>query len=225
MRATLWPALIALGSLVGAAAGLWAIMAAVPVVGPADLQERAVAEVQPGDPLVAPQQIDADHLEAVKKYLEPLDLIGSGRAHAHPHGTRLCASGCATNNHPTRLCTKDEFHRLMEQFAHEPMDETSPALEALMYYNRQTRMYIDRYGTAPLDEQRARFLRRELEKTHAFVSVRIVDEFGVVRSWLPPTRVPLDIRHEYIMETHDIQPLETSGTVKRVGLYHIWQRI
>jgi len=52
-----------------------------------------------------------------------------------------------------------------------------------------------------------------------------LDEAGEVRSWLPATRVPLDRRHEFDMEVHDVQRLITSGTVKRVGLDHLWTRL
>ena len=37
--------------------------------------------------------------------------------------------------------------------------------------------------------------------------------------------VPLDRRHEFDMQVNNVQPLITSGTVKRVGLYHLWNRL
>jgi hypothetical protein len=46
-----------------------------------------------------------------------------------------------------------------------------------------------------------------------------------VRSWLDPTEVPFDRRHVFEMEASGVQPLVTSGTVKRVGLYHLWTRL
>ena len=76
-----------------------------------------------------------------------------------------------------------------------------------------------------LDAPREELLRRELSRTHVMVTFRLVDEHGEVRCWMPTLRVPLDIRHEFPMQTKNLQPLHTSGTVKRVGLYHIWQRI
>jgi hypothetical protein len=37
--------------------------------------------------------------------------------------------------------------------------------------------------------------------------------------------VPLDRRHVFKMDTKDLPPLITSGTVKRVGLHHLWTRL
>jgi hypothetical protein len=121
--------------------------------------------------------------------------------------------------------TADEYHRLLRQFAREPMSEESAALETLLYYGRQARELLVREGAAPLDDARAAFLSRELEVTHALIAFRIVDEQGLRRVWMPPTRVPLDRRHEFHMEVEDLPPLITSGTVKRVGLSHLWNRL
>lgn len=113
----------------------------------------------------------------------------------------------------------------MAQFAREPIDETSPAFETLLYYGRQAKKFVDLLGTSPLDPARADALRRELCRTHARISIRVLDEQGAARTWLRPTRVPLDRRHVFEMETDRVQALETSGTVKRVGLYHLWNRL
>lgn len=153
------------------------------------------------------------------------DFSSDRRAHFHPHGNQVCASGCAVSNHPTARLTVDEFKRLTARFAVEPMDETSRALDSLVYYGRQTQALLDQLGPAPLSRERAAFLRRELSRTHAVISFRVVDERGVVRTHLPPTRVPLDRRHMFEMEENGLQPLVTSGTVKRVGLDHLWTRL
>lgn len=177
-------------------------------------------QARASDPLVPPE-----HLAAVSAYLDPGDLVGGPGAHAHPHGEQMCASGCAASNHPTKLLTRAEFDRLLSQYATEPMSSESQALESLLYYGRQTLLYLDRHGAGPLDESRAEFLRREAPKRHVVVHIRVVDASGVTRVTMPPARVPLDIRHEFSMETRDLQPLVTSGTVKRVGLKHLWQRL
>ncbi len=163
--------------------------------------------------------------EAVSALLEPGDLIGSGRAIAHPHGEQVCASGCAASRHPTPPLSWTKFQRLLEQWKQEPLGQPTPGLEQLLFYGRQSLVYLRRVPQQALEEKRRRFLEEQLRRTHVAVSFRVVDEHGVVRVYLPPTRVPLDIRHEYLMDAHDLQPLVTSGTVKRVGLYHLWQRI
>jgi hypothetical protein len=106
------------------------------------------------------------------------------------------------------------------------MTEDSKALQTLLFYGRQTLLLMDKNGDAPLDAERAAFLRRELGRTHVYVELRMIDENGVVRLWNKPARVPLDIRHGFEYTTTDYQEIEEStGTVKRVGLNHLWQRI
>ena len=58
------------------------------------------------------------------------------------------------------------------------------------------------------------------------VELRVVDEHGVVRVWNQPAPVALDLRYGFEFETKEFQRIvESTGTVKRVGLYHLWQRI
>lgn len=143
----------------------------------------------------------------------------------HAHGNQACKSGCAASNHPTLDLADGEFHRLLGEYASSPADENTPAFEALLYYGKQTRDLLAREGSTPLDEPHRRRLSRELARTHARISVRIVDGDERRRVWLPPTRVPLDRRHVFTMETVDLQPLVTSGTVKRVGQDYLWVRL
>lgn len=149
----------------------------------------------------------------------------SFRAHFHAHGSQVCASGCAASRHPTKKLTGETFAQLLDDFAQQPLSEQSPALENLCYFGRQARKRIEREGFGPLDRHRAEFLWKELGRTHARISIRVIDEHGEIRTWTPPTLVPLDRRHVFEMETKNLQPLETSGTVKRVGLYHLWTRL
>ena len=180
-----------------------------------------------------PNGVDVGHREPLSQYFDPGDHTANfdgdpngGRAFAHPHGKSTCASGCASDQHPTPPLLKEEFHRLMGLYAHEPMSDQSEGLETLLYYGRQSLLYLDHLGKEPLDDKRAAFLRRELSRTHVYVELRVIDEFGQVRVWNKAARVPLDVRHGFEFTTNDYQRIEEStGTVKRVGLYHLWQRI
>jgi hypothetical protein len=182
--------------------------------------------------------VDLEKKEALKDYFEAGDHednylnpdAESGHAIAHPHGKKICASGCAQDQHPTPPLPKAEFEKLMAQFAKEPMSEDSKALQSLLFYGRQSLRYLDQLGDQQLDTlldaERAAFLRKQLECTHVYVELRMVDEHGVVRLWNKPARVPLDIRYGFDYQTTDYQEIEEStGTVKRVGLNHLWQRI
>ena len=143
----------------------------------------------------------------------------------HPHGEQVCASGCAASRHPTATLTRPHFEQLLAVFANEPMNQTSNALEELLYFGPQTKRLMERVGCPGLDPDRKNFLWTELRKTHARISIRVVDEEGRVRTWLDGAAVPLDRRHVFEMETRNLQPLVTSGTVKRVGLNHLWTRL
>ena len=194
---------------------------------------------QSGDPLVPPIALSEDSRATNDPGVVVLDLLHTNRraslfptefsaddrATFEPHGSQECASGCALSRHPTPELTAAEYSRLLSQFAHEPLGETSTALETLLFYGRQTRLFLQERGAAPLDQSRAEFLRRELARTHARVSFRLTDEAGVIRSHIPPTQVPLDRRHVFQMEVADLSPLVTSGTVKRVGVHHLWTRL
>ena len=153
------------------------------------------------------------------------DFVHDSDAMFEPHGEQVCASGCAASRHPTERLTKTEFHRLLKEYTCEPMDQTNHALESLLYYGPQTRRLIESEGVKQLDRERAEFLWEQLKYTHAKISIRVVDDEGVVRTWIEPTRVPFDRRHVFEMETNNVQPLVTSGTVKRVGLNHNWVRL
>ena len=69
-------------------------------------------------------------------------------------------------------------------------------------------------------------LERELDRRHALLSVRLVDAAGKERLRLGPTRVPLgEKQHRLAEDTTDLQAPEVSGTVRRVGLHHLWTRL
>ena len=188
------------------------------------------------DGLVPPIQLGSDvavHLAGLTPVLHASEVeafLHDERAHFHPHGEKVCASGCAASNHPTATLTAEVFRNLMQQFAADEISENSLAFESLLYYGRQTKQFLARQGPAPLDSEHAQALRRELERSYARISIRVVEvdaagKVVAIRSSLPPTLVPLDRRHEFDMDVHGVQPLITSGTVKRVGLYHLWTRL
>lgn len=144
----------------------------------------------------------------------------------HAHGEEICASGCAASRHPTAELTEGHYRYLIADYGTAGMNEDNAALEELLYFGPQTEKLINRIGYLDLDRARATFLRDELKHTHARISIRLIDENGEVQSWIDPTSVPLDRRHVFKMEHQDdLQPLVTSGTVKRVGLNHLWTRL
>jgi len=148
------------------------------------------------------------------------------RAHSEPHGHAACASGCVVSHHPTRHLSLDECHDLLAAYQRLPFDQASETLDALLYYGAQTRNRLRNTTLAELlDKQHVQFLKRELSRERVLVAIRLVDQFGTVRAQLPPTAVPQHVRQVFELDVADLQPLLCSGTVKRVGKNHVWQRL
>ena len=190
----------------------------------------------------------AEMIELSRRRLaEQFDRFDHGeRAVFHAHGEEICASGCAASRHPTETLTLKKFRTLLAEFeaSASTVDESRSevdrpgldpdsnmivehraALDQLVYYGPQTLRMLDSVGTGNLTSAQTELLRRELRRTHALIEIRVVDEHGDIRTWLPSTRVPLDRRHVFEMEVKNLQPLITSGTVKRVGLDYLWVRL
>ncbi len=159
------------------------------------------------------------------------------RAVHHAHGEKICASGCAASRHPTEHLTKYKFNTLIKKYANEELPKISigpnaekekidakTALDELIYFGRQTRKLL-LSEKINLDQEHYDFLMAQLKHNHAMIEIRVVDEHGVIRTWLPSTKVPFDRRHVFDMEEKNLQPLVTSGTVKRVGLDYLWVRL
>ena len=143
----------------------------------------------------------------------------------HGHGENQCASGCAASRHPTGQLTAAAFHRLLTAYQQTAPTGENEALEKLLFYGRQSQLHWQRAKHNAIDPLWRTILDAELNKTHVRISLRILDEAGRVRSRINGIRVPLDRRHVFEMENEGLQPLVTSGTVKRVGLDHLWTRL
>lgn len=154
-----------------------------------------------------------------------LDFTHGDRAIFHPHGEQVCASGCAASRHPTDQLTRDEFNSLLLEYGDEPIADAGPAQDALLYYGRQAARLLVTEGAGPLDPVHTAALKHELARDHAEIEIRVVDAVDQVRASLPPTNVPLDRRHEFELDTHQLQPMIASGTVKRVGRDYLWTRL
>ena len=143
-----------------------------------------------------------------------------------PHGEALCASGCALSRHPTPELSQEKFDQLLKAYSQEEMSEESQALEELLFYGTQTKSFLSASDKQNLDTERLTFLENELQKERVVAEFRIIDEEDSVRVSLPPTTVNLDRRYVFEpLHTENFQPPEASGTIKRVGLNHVWQRI
>jgi hypothetical protein len=175
----------------------------------------ASAPAKPADSLIGPIPL-----------MNVSETHHAGRAEAHPHGDRVCASGCALSRHPTKRLTDQRFEELMQRLVRHPADEG--VHDELLYYGPQTkvRMLADNSRAANHIPEiiRARLLR-ELKRTHVTVALRLTSESGVILAELPEQLIPLDLRHEFDLQEDGIPPLLASGTIKRVGSDRLWSRL
>lgn len=175
---------------------------------------------QPSSNRFAPSIVPAVHLN------ETTDDFSHGtEATFHAHGDQVCASGCAASRHPTDRLTKRRFLQLLDECSQSPLNANNLAFETLLFFGRQTSQLLDDCGSGALTTAQALTLRNELTRQHAFVSIRLVDVHGDIRSKVCNVRVPLDRRHVFSMTSKGLPPLVTSGTVKRVGQKHLWTRL
>ncbi|MBC8351365.1 MAG: hypothetical protein H8E66_05230 [Planctomycetes bacterium] len=175
------------------------------------------------DPLVGPL-VSVNTLPETTSPRSPAFNLGT-RALFHPHGAQVCASGCAASQHPTETLTATRLQSLLRDFSEEPIAGPGPAQDELLYFGRQASRLLAAEGYRPLDSVRTAILKQELARDHAEIEIRVVDSTGTIRASLPCTRVPLDRRHEFVLDTLDVQPMIASGTVKRVGRDYVWTRL
>jgi hypothetical protein len=137
-----------------------------------------------------------------------------------------CAGGCETAPPMgAEGLTEDNYYQLLQQVAAEPVGTPSLALETLLFHGDATRRYLDELGASSLTDEQENFLRAEVAKTSVTVAFRVVDEEGVVSASLVPTTLPLGEKQHVHLETEEgLGDVEAGGTVRRVGLNHVWSR-
>ena len=135
-----------------------------------------------------------------------------------------CTTGCSLAKHPIPDFTPDDYLAAVARYAKADADAAGAALEKLLFYGTRTEELMQRFGTSGLPAAHVSFLRRELSRRHAHVSIRLVDAGGRVRASHGPSRVPLGHKQHLHAVTLGNQSLEFNGTVMRVGLYHLWSR-
>lgn len=150
------------------------------------------------------------------------------RAHAHPHGDKICASGCALSHHPTQMLLKSKFLGLVSQLSDadgSSVASRQKAIDSLLYYGPQTKERLRLTSGLGITAADRSLLDRELKRDFVYVEFRLTSRAGRVLASLPRTKVPFDIRHEFDLDEHGLPTLIASGTVKRVGQHHLWARL
>ena len=192
----------------------WAVWA----VGPPN-----TADAVPPPPASDTKLPANDSLVPAIKLATTDDSLHHSRAHAHPHGDKVCASGCALSRHPTERLTDEAFTDLLARLA--DAEKQQNAIDELLYFGPQAAFKLRDLKGDAIPERLRETLLKEISCRKASVSLRLVSADGRLLADLPSTVVPLDLRHEFDMREHGIPTLLASGTVKRVGEYKLWSRL
>ncbi len=150
---------------------------------------------------------------------------GQDPSHAAGSNEEECTTSCSLAKHAIAEFTPSMFHDALSEVAAEAVGQPSLGLDTLLFYNKRTLELLDEIGSGPLSQAHTRFLRRELARDHATVSIRMVDENGRIRASYGPAQVPLGQKqHLSPADTSGLFPMEFNGTVMRTGLYRLWSR-
>ena len=135
-----------------------------------------------------------------------------------------CKTGCSLAKHSVPDFTEADYHEALAAYASAPVDVSSEGLDKLLFYGTRTKKLMQELGTEALPPSHVEFLRRELSRDHALVSLRLVDEAGTVRVAYGPTPVPLGVKQHLQPAGKDLQAMEFNGTVMRTGVNYLWSR-
>lgn len=135
-----------------------------------------------------------------------------------------CKTSCSLKNHPIAPFRVADFQRALADYAESSPTQASAGLDTLLFYGATTETYLGGFGSGPLSPEHLRFLRRELARTGARVSLRLIDEAGETHVATGEMNVPIGNKQHLHPAINSVQPLEFNGTVMRVGLHYLWSR-
>ena len=136
-----------------------------------------------------------------------------------------CVGSCSAVSDGPSAVGAAKLRGWLQEFRGQPMSGESQALEALLFHREAARAELESAEALALDPKRRALLERELTRDAAFLEVRVRDTSGRVRLRLAKTRVALDEKQHLALSNDLAQHVEYSGTVKRVGLDHLWVRL
>jgi hypothetical protein len=130
-----------------------------------------------------------------------------------------CGVTCAPP--PTQPPSAAELRALLREVAAAPTGAHTDAIDALLFVGPHTRAHLDAHpGLLP--ESHEAWLRDELARQTVKVAFRLQDDTGVLASG--EASVPLGRKQHLELDGGLLGPLSVSGSVKRVGLHHLWTR-
>ncbi|TNE46426.1 MAG: hypothetical protein EP343_22725 [Deltaproteobacteria bacterium] len=144
---------------------------------------------------------------------------------AHPKSKKEdCETGCGSHGHiphPTQAQTL----LWLRSFATAPLKAGNQSLESLLFHHAHTLNVLHK-NKPKLPLKAGSFLRRELQRKEAWVSVRIRTQGHPTYVEVKPHKVILSEHFHLHAETAvKIQAPSFGGRVERVGLNRLWIRI
>lgn len=143
---------------------------------------------------------------------------------ATPSAAGCTKTTCSLGDNARAGFDEAEFVALLDQWATEPLGESTLALDTLLFDAEQSLHWLAIHEDR-LPPERRDWLYQELNRQDVVVEMRIVDETGAVRGDLSSGAFSLrEKQHLPFQNTGSLGWLETGGKVKRVGLAHLWSR-
>jgi hypothetical protein len=150
--------------------------------------------------------------------------IVNGPPSAQPSGSGCSKAACSLGDAGGHGLSEAEFVDLLDQWATEPLGESTLALDTLLFDASRSQQLLAVHG-GRLPEARQAWLEQELARSEVAIEMRLVDEHGSVRGTLASEHFSLREKQHLVFEdVGSLGWLETGGKVKRVGLAHLWSR-
>lgn len=170
-------------------------------------------------------QVDADFADYVMETEVVFDPMPGGITVAKDSDKKEeCTTSCSLAKHPIPELTEHGFEVAVRAYGKELVDAPSESLETLLFYGSRTLSLMEEVGTADLSEAHLKFLRKELSRDQAWVSLRMVDEKEKVLVSYGPTLVPLGAKQHLSAIGKNLKAMEFNGTVMRTGVNYLWSR-
>lgn len=136
-----------------------------------------------------------------------------------------CTTSCSLKNHPIPPFDELDFEMAMDAYAKAAPDADSEGLETLLFHGPRTKYFLGKFGHRELSDAHKANLARELSRSEAKVSLRLVDEQDQsIRAVYGPSPVPIGQKQHLATVGDGLLAMEFNGTVMRTGVNYLWSR-
>ena len=151
---------------------------------------------------------------------------GSGPMPVSEDGAKEeCTTSCSLAKHPVPPFTELDFELALADYAKADPEAESEGLETLLFYGPKTQAFLQNFGHGDLSLEHEKVLTRELGRTEARVSLRLVDEGDEsIRAIYGPSLVPIGQKQHLATIGDGVLAMEFNGTVMRTGVNYLWSR-